>query len=121
MERKFLGWLFIIILLCAQALSSLAHETNSKHLMQEQEVNGVNGTTSLDGDNNGSRRDVLKKVKDFLRKAQKGKGSYGGANIVHHRPQRSAAAAALLKGSLFFMISTSNLYAGLGLVLVFVF
>ncbi|CAL5373263.1 unnamed protein product [Camellia sinensis] len=89
--------------------------------MQEQEVNGVNGTTSLDGDNNGSRRDVLKNVKDFFRKAQKGKGSYGGANIVHHRPQRSAAAAALLKGSLFFMISTSNLYAGLGLVLVFVF
>ncbi|KAI8017561.1 hypothetical protein LOK49_LG04G02421 [Camellia lanceoleosa] len=62
---------------------------------------GVNGTTSLDGDSNGSRRGVLKKVKDFLRKAQKGKGSYGGANIVHHRPQRSAAAAAasLLKGS----------------------
>ncbi|CAL5375508.1 unnamed protein product [Camellia sinensis] len=89
--------------------------------MERKFLGSVNGTTSLDGDNNGSRRDVLKKVKDFFRKAHKGKGSYGGANIVHHRPQRSAAAAALLKGSLFFMISTSNLYAGLGLVLVLVF
>ncbi|KAL7162103.1 hypothetical protein ACSBR2_042556 [Camellia fascicularis] len=131
---KLVGWLFII--LSAQALSILALELSStttrdtKHHIQEQAVNGVNGATSLHGGSEDGRGyiHVLKKAKVYMRNAhgaRGAKGSYGGANVVHRPPrsERSAAPPLLKKKSspFFFMLSTTILYAGFSLVLVFPF
>ncbi|KAI7986579.1 hypothetical protein LOK49_LG14G01456 [Camellia lanceoleosa] len=132
---KLVGWLFII--LSAQALSILALELSStttrdtKHHIQEQAINGVNGATSLHGGSEDGRGyiHVLKKAKVYMRNAHSGargaKGSYGGANVVHRPPrsERSAAPPLLKKKSspFFFMLSTTILCAGFSLVLVFPF
>lgn len=117
---KFLSWLFIVIL-CAQALPSLALETVSttrdrgfvllKPHLQEHEAKGVNRTTSLRG---GSDREVsvFTQPKVYARKAQKGKGAFGGANIDHNPRPAAKSAASVPKRSLFFILSTTILYAG---------
>ncbi|GFZ04015.1 hypothetical protein Acr_16g0006390 [Actinidia rufa] len=111
-----LGWLLFIIL-CAQALSSLAIEIfrTAKHHMPEG-LNAVNGITSLPG-GRGERQNELKQANFYPVKRQKGKGSYGGANI-DHRPRPVRSAASLPKKSLFSILSTTILCAGFTLVLV---
>ncbi|XP_059640451.1 uncharacterized protein LOC132282715 [Cornus florida] len=102
MKMKVLAWLLII--LCAQVLSSLAHENsftstvnkeldNSTRLTREQDIYAANGENELEhGMGNSS-------------KVQGGKGSYGGANIVR-RPQPSKSSAVPLLKRPSFVIST---------------
>lgn len=127
---KFLACLFIIIL-CAQALSSLAVETLSttrdrdtilsKHLMQEQENKGVNVTTSLHGGSD-RRGHVLKQAEVYSIKSQRGKAASGGVNIDSRpRPPDKSAASGPKRSSLFFILSPTILYAGFSWILLLPF
>ncbi|XP_058226615.1 uncharacterized protein LOC131335321 [Rhododendron vialii] len=126
---KFLSWLFIIIL-CAQALPSLALETLSttrdrgfvllKPHLQEHEAKGVNRTTSLRGESD-REISVFTQPKVYARKAQRGKGAYGGANIDRNPRPSAKSAASVPKRSLFFILSTTILYAGFSWILLFPF
>lgn len=126
---KFLVCLFIIIL-CAQALSSLAVETLSttrdrdtilsKHLMQEQENKGVNVTTSLHGGSD-RRGHVLKQAEVYSIKSQRGKAASGGVNIDSRPRPPDKSAASGPKRSLFFILSPTILYAGFSWILLLPF
>ncbi|KAI8544165.1 hypothetical protein RHMOL_Rhmol08G0274700 [Rhododendron molle] len=128
-EMKFLSWLFIVIL-CAQALPSLALETLSttrdrgfvllKPRLQEHEVKGVNRTTSLRGESD-TEVSVFMQPKVYARKAQKGKGPTGGANIDRNPRPSAKSAASVPKRSLFFTLSKTILYAGFSWILLFPF
>ncbi|XP_062156823.1 uncharacterized protein LOC133864489 isoform X2 [Alnus glutinosa] len=117
----------ILSISALESFSTLRPEGSklSKRLRQEQEVHGhddVNGTVGLYGDGTGSidhEKGYNEKQEIYdSGKSQRGKGAYGGANIVHRprRGERSAASSLVAKPR--FFTSTLLFYASLGLILV---
>ncbi|XP_052176076.1 uncharacterized protein LOC127790556 [Diospyros lotus] len=122
MKRKFVGLMPFVIFFCAQALSSLALDdetlstATAKDFPPSQQVND-------DGSWFCGKRQLLEAGEVVRRSGRKGKGSYGGANVVHRpNPRKSAgspAAAGLWRWSFFFITFTTIelLHAGFNLVL----
>ncbi|KAA8540558.1 hypothetical protein F0562_024523 [Nyssa sinensis] len=116
MKMKLLAWLFIIF--CSHVLSSLALENFlasrnrgfdiSNRLSPEQEAHGENRTIPLHGDGD-DREYVVKHGMVNSRKARRGRGSNGGATVVHHPRSSDRSAASLLKPSFFFSTACGSL------------
>ncbi|KAF3450991.1 hypothetical protein FNV43_RR07080 [Rhamnella rubrinervis] len=117
MKGRLLAWFLFIS--CTHALAILALESasnlqdkvfeSSKPIMQGIKVGAVNGTIGLYPEGNG-RENMRKSTRFESRKSQRGKGSYGGANIVHRPPNERSRGVSLVarrpRTSLFIAIIT---------------
>ncbi|OWM69558.1 uncharacterized protein LOC116198723 [Punica granatum] len=112
MSMKLLGWLFLS-LLCTQALYVLAVEGSSASTQRQEEARGFSLTDGLP-QGGGLVRDKKQDMAPVSRKSGKGKGAYGGANVVHRPNPRASAAPALVGPS--FVISVL-LLVSLGFIL----
>uniref|UniRef100_A0A3N7FW47 Uncharacterized protein n=2 Tax=Populus trichocarpa TaxID=3694 RepID=A0A3N7FW47_POPTR len=123
MKVKFLAWTFSIFL-CSMALhrvtSTPQHEDFDKPepLMQGQ-VHDLEGKIGLSRE--GERREYKGKHEIFHSiKGQKGKGAYGGANIVH-RPKHGGRSDALLSAKASSFVTATMLCVSLAFILIFPF
>ncbi|KAL3511993.1 hypothetical protein ACH5RR_024710 [Cinchona calisaya] len=82
----------------------------SKHPLVAQEMQGTNDSGIVNPNTVGGG------VEHLEEKARRGRGSSGGANVVHH-PTPVRAAASVLE-SPFVFISTTNICISLNLLLV---
>ncbi|KAJ9178914.1 hypothetical protein P3X46_010759 [Hevea brasiliensis] len=118
MKFTFLAWFFIF--LCGHTTSNMAFEgkPTSKQedfTLSEPGKYGLNDTGKL---NEEDERKEYKGNHELFPsiKGQKGKGAYGGANIVH-RPRPGEKNAAILTVKPSFFVSATMLYVSWALVL----
>ncbi|KAF9688861.1 hypothetical protein SADUNF_Sadunf01G0032000 [Salix dunnii] len=121
---KFLAWTFFVF--CSHAVLSMPlhrvaskpqHEDfdKPKPIMQGQ-VDGLEGKMDLSGE--GERRGYRGKHEIFRSiKGQRGKGAYGGANVVH-RPRHGGESDALLSATASSFVTATMLCVSLALILV---
>lgn len=120
MSRKMRKSFFssFLILSYVHVLSVLALEASIKSDDQDFKVlKHVMSTKEIEGSSNG-RENMKHDVEEFAdkhlravfpEKSQKGKGSYGGANVVHRRPGEKSVAPALQSSCALILISISTL------------
>ncbi|KAF2301533.1 hypothetical protein GH714_025570 [Hevea brasiliensis] len=111
MKFTFLAWFFIF--LCGRAMSNMADEGKPTSKREDfslsetdkhGQVHGVNRTQRLNGDDERKEYRGNHELFHSTKKGKKGKGVYGGANIVH-RPRHRERNAAILTAKPSFFVS----------------
>nr|GLL21405.1 uncharacterized protein LOC109155301 isoform X2 [Ipomoea trifida] len=108
---------FFILIFAHQLLSGSALEL-THHAVIDTSLDISRDSNIGQERNNGSRSSVDSKTDDFesmelMRKAQKGTGAYGGANVVHHPPgTRNLGSPTLISSSRSFVNMKSDDYDG---------
>ncbi|KAH7547532.1 hypothetical protein FEM48_Zijuj01G0319800 [Ziziphus jujuba var. spinosa] len=107
MKGSLLPWfLFISYVISSMALSSSSNSEDqdfdpSKPIMQGIQNQELNRTMGLYPEGDNGREYNGKHTRFESIKAQRGKGSYGGANIVHRGPNEKSAASLIARPPLF--------------------